>query len=285
MNKFENPIIIPSGEVSKQYRLLTPEEERDLAPKAETEKPKSSFEQRKQEIIQREREVILAYFGKELGQTIDIPAIPEEITPEQLEFWEQNQLALHYSPGIEIPEDNNFSGQKKKLDPDIYKWIQEGKISPDSIKLPQGWILVDERAKPAYAEAKQMYENDLLSPVLEDLRNKGSLTAKDPAGSRFNISHDDLNKPEVKTALAAALKVKPEQLDLPPATLYNYLGNAFYPEWGDTNIYEWFKEEFQGGSHLLGGKSNLGGLSFVNPNSSDYRDGFLAFRPLARFSS
>jgi len=267
MPNFEQPIIIPKGKVFEQYRVLTPEEETKLkldnTPKLEPKLRSASFEQKQNELITIEKETIIKYFGEELGKTIEVPPLPAEITSEQLEFWEQNQLALHYSPGVEITKDNTFPGQTKKLDADIYKWIVEAKISPEAAKLPKGWILIDTRAKPNYASGDQMYENDLLAPVLEKLRLAGYISSFKQTSSRFNISADELNKAEVQIALAETLKIKLEQLDLPPATLYNYLGNAFYPEWGETNTWEWFQEEYSGGRRLDGGLSGAGGLSGV----------------------
>ena len=287
MPNFEQPIIIPKGKVFEQYRVLTPEEETKLkldnTPKLEPKLRSASFEQKQNELITIEKETIIKYFGEELGKTIEVPPLPAEITSEQLEFWEQNQLALHYSPGVEITKDNTFPGQTKKLDADIYKWIVEAKISPEAAKLPKGWILIDTRAKPNYASGDQMYENDLLAPVLEKLRLAGYISSFKQTSSRFNISADELNKAEVQIALAETLKIKLEQLDLPPATLYNYLGNAFYPEWGETNTWEWFQEEYSGGRRLGGGRSGSGGLSSVRYGSSDSRNGNLGFRPLACF--
>jgi hypothetical protein len=287
MPNFEQPIIIPKGKVFAQYRVLTPTEESELSPKSVSKpEPKlrgASFEQKQNELITVEKETIIKYFGEELGHTIEVPPLPAEITSEQLEFWEQNQLTLHYSPGIAISKDNTFPGQKKPLDADIYKWIVEAKISPEAAKLPKGWILIDTRAKPNYASGDQMYENDLLAPVLEKLRLAGHISSFKHQASRFNISADELDKAEVKVALAEALKIQPEQLALPSATLYNYLGNAFYPEWGETNTWEWFQEEYSGGRRLAGGYSGRGGLSRVSYDESAYRRDYLGFRPLARF--
>jgi len=239
-----------------------------------------SFDVWKNKLIKQEKEALLKYFGK----AIDVPPIPAEITKEKMEFWKQNQFELHYSPGIEIKQTDNFPGQKKKLYDNFYNWIAESKISPDTNKLPTGWFLIDTRPKPQYDNGDQMFTNDILAPVLEELRKDGLIKNYKKTGSRFNVSHDELNILEVKNAFAKALRVKAEHIDLPPAAIYNYLGNAFYPVWGETNTWEWFKEKFKRGFRLSGGRSDGGGLSDVGCGSSGYRGGYLGFRLLVRFS-
>ena len=270
--EYKNKIACQVGE-RKLYRLFGTLE---VAGKGER------FESWKNKLIKAEKAALQKYFK----QTIDVPPLPQEITKEKQEFWEKNQFALHYSPGIEIKETDDFPGQKKKLDSDVYKWIKEGKISPGTSKLPKGWILIDTRPKPPYDNGNQMYENDILAPVLTKLRDEGHTQDWDGhESSRFKISNDELRKSEVKTAIAKALKVKDSQISLPQTALYNYLGNAFYPEWGETNSWEWFEEEFKGGRRLYGGYSVRGGLSLVDRYSSGDGGGRLGFRPLVSFSS
>ena len=233
-----------------------------------------------EKIIKSEKEALEKYFD----QPIEVPKLPAEVTKAKLEFWKQNQFALHYSPGLEIPQDNTFPGQKKKIDADVYKWIKEKEINSDTIKLPKGWILIDTRPKPQYNNGDQMYENDILGPVLEKLRKENHIENFKHEDSRFNISNDELQKPEVKAAIAEVLKVRADQLSLPLTALWNYLGNAFYPEWGDTNTWEWFEDEYKGGYRLYGGLSNHDGLSYVGCDSSGDRDASIGFRPLVVFS-
>jgi len=234
----------------------------------------------REKIIKSEKASLKEYFG----ESIEVPKLPAEITKEKMEFWKNNKLKLHYSPGIEIKEDNEFPGQEKKLDEDIYKWIKEKKIAEDAATLPKGWILIDERPKPQYKNGQQMYEEDILAPILADLREKGLIEDFAEKGSRFNISHDELNKPEVKAAIAEALKIKPKQLELPKYALFNFIGNKSHPEWGETDTSEWSQDEYTGGWPLDGGDSVFGGLSCADRHSSGYRISGLGFRLSVRFS-
>ena len=240
------------------------------------------------EFIRAKRELAAAeavFFKQNSAYEIPVPPVPKEITQEQFEFWQKNKLKLHYSPGIEIKEDSDFPGYKKKLGKNIFKWIKEKELSPDAATLPKGWILIDERPKPEYDSGRQMYEDDILAPVLADLREKGLIEDYEEKGSRFNVSWNEFNHPEVKKAIAKALKVKPEQLELMKYALFNYIGNKSHPEWGETSTWEWFQDEYEGGDRLGGGDSDDGGRSRAYYFSSGYRSAYLGFRPSARFSS
>jgi hypothetical protein len=72
---------------------------------------------------------------------------------------------------------------------------------------------------------------------------------------------------------------------LPRAIEWNYLGNAFHPEWGDTNTWEWFDDSYQNGTRRLrGGDSEYGGLSDVDWGVPARRRDGLGFRLLVRIS-
>ncbi len=130
-----------------------------------------------------------------------------------------------------------------------------------------------------------MYENDPLASILADLRKRKIIQDFQVKNSRFNVSHNELHKPEVKEAIAEALGVKPENIRLPRVIEWNYIGNAFHNEWGNTNTWEWFEDDYMNGQRrLYGGLSENGGLSSVNWFGPDYRHGNLGFRPLVVFS-
>jgi len=146
-------------------------------------------------------------------------------------------------------------------------------------------MLIDGREKPQYQDGKQTYENDILAETLEDLRKKKVITDFEVKGSRFNISWDELHKPEVKKAIAEALDVPEESLRLPRAIEWNYLGNAYHPKWGETNTWEWFEDSYQKGTGRLGGgNSGGGGLSSVLWGDPSGRSDSLGFRPQVVFS-
>src|SRR3989339_265496 len=234
---------------------------------AETVPSTPEFAQAKLELQKSETEAVSKYFGKK----IEVLPVPTQITVEQFEFWKQNQFELHYCPGTEIKEDSKFPGMKKGLDEDIYKRIKDGSITPDSATLPKGWILIDARPKPNYDNGDQMYENDILEEVMEKLRIAGQIEDFKHKGSRFNCSWDELDKEIVKKAVAEVLKVRPEQLEMPSAALFNYIGNKTHSEWGKTDTWEWFQDKFKSGYRLDGGDSDDGGLSDAGYASSGDR--------------
>ena len=235
-----------------------------------------------QELLAREGHALEKFFGEQ----IEVPDLPAEITPERYQEWKEKGYELHYLPPEELTKDRGLPGWKKKPNDWFYDEIKEGNLSPDSAKLPGDWVLIDEREKPQYQGGQQTYDNDVLAPALEQLRKKGLIEKYDsvPANSRFGIGWNELNQPEVKKALSEVLGVEPENLRLPKAIEWNYLGNAFYKKWGDSNTWEWFEDSYQNGQgRLFGGHSGGGGLSSVGWDGAGDRGGGLGFRPLVVF--
>ena len=242
------------------------------------------------ELMNREREALKKFFGFE----IEVPPLPPEITPEKYKEWKEKGLELHYLPPIEMKEDSNFPGWKqkpgKKFTPgqqygiEFFEAIKKGELPADAAKLSGAWTLIDTRRKPQYSNGDQRYDDDVLEPVLEKLRKKKLIGDFEGKGSRFNISSYALEKPAVREALAKALGIPVEAFHLPRVIDNNYLVNAFYPEWGETDSSEWFEDVYQSNERLFGGDSDYGGLSIVNWLDADDRDDFIGFRPLGRFS-
>jgi len=249
------------------------------------ESEEKSKEARKEfaELINREQEKLREFFGYD----IDVPPVPDEITPEKYEQWKELGFELHYLPEEDLTKDRDLPGWKKKPGELFFNQISDGKLSSDSTKLAGSWVLIDSRAKPQYDDGKQIYENDdQIGDALGKLRQQGLIENYKETGSRFNISWDELNKTEMKEALAEILNTDPQNLRLPRAVEWNYLGNAFYEHWGETSIWEWLEDEYdKGQERLYGGGSGNGGLSGVDWHSPDGRDGGLGFRPLVVFSS
>lgn len=235
------------------------------------------------ELVTREQEKLREFFGKE----IEVPPLPEEITAEKYELWKELGFDLHYLPDEDLVKDRDLPGWEKKPKDWFYDQISEGKISADAVKLTNAWVLIDSRAKPQYDNGNQMYENDdKIGNVLKKLRQQGMIENHKKADSRFNISWDELNRVGVKAALAKLLGVDPENLRLPRTIEWNYLGNAFHKEWGETNAWEWFEDSYdKGRARLIGGNSVVGGLSSMDRGTPVHRYGSLGFRPLVVFSS
>ena len=245
----------------------------------ETRRERAEF----RDLINREKEALKEFFGYD----IDVPPVPDEITPEKYEQWKELGFELHYLPEEDLTKDRDLPGWKKKPNEWFFSKISEGEFSPDSTKLTGNWILIDSRAKPQYDKGEQSYENDdQIGTALGKMRQQGLIENYKKTGSRFNISWDELNKTEMKEALAEILNIDPQNLRLPRAIEWNYLGNAFYEHWGETNTWEWFEDEYDKGQRRLnGGFSDHGGLSDVRWYAPDSRLDHLGFRPLVVFSS
>ncbi len=240
-----------------------------------------------QKLIEREKASLRTFFGYEIA----VPPLPDEITPERYEKWKKIAFELHYLPAEKMGKGRQLPGWKKKPPNSFYVRIQNGELHPNSIVLPGAWALVDTREKPQSQDGKQMYQDDVLAKVLENLRQKKVIPEFKVQGSRFGISWHELHNPEVKKAIAEALDVSEEFLRLPYAIEWNYLGNAYYSKWGGTDTAEWFEDIYEyprpkGEKRLLdedrlfGGNSSGGGLSSVALDLPLQRDDQVGFRPL-----
>ena len=273
----EGPFVVESFKAAG-LRALTAEEEKKISQggiSVEGMEGREGFD----EIQERERESLRAFFGSD----IDVPSVPGSVTMEQYEQWKEMGLELHYMPDMEMSENKNYPGWKKKPTSNINLFNavkdKKEKLAADTLKLPGAWVVVDAREKPQYQNGNQVYANDPLKDVIEELR-KQKVIGGTKAGSRFEISWDELHKPEVKAKFAEILGTTPDQLRLPRAIEWNFLGNAHYQKWGDTNTWEWFEDSYQGSGRLAGGGSDYGGLSRVDWAAPDRRGAYCGFRPL-----
>lgn len=240
-------------------------------------------------LIGRETKMIKEFFG----YRIETPTLPQEITPERYHEWKEKGFELHYLPPVEMTEDKEYPGWKKKpgkkyagVGMDFWGAIKKGYLSADTAKLPSSWILIDGRNKPdRYKAGEWEYKNDILATVLKQLREDKLTEDYKDKDSRFNISWDELHRPEVKEAIAQALGVESKNLRLPRAIEWNYLGNAFYHQWDRGDSWEWFEDVNKGlpSGRLLGGSPRSGGLSWVASKPSNQRGDQLGFRPLVVF--
>jgi len=244
------------------------------------------------EILGREQLKLREFFGRD----VHIEDLPTEVTPERVREWDRKKFALHYLPAVDLQKDLNHPGWNVKPNSWFYEQIKSGALGPRSSAMHGGWVLVDTRGKPAYTSGTQQYPDDELATILANLRqgsspvispnwqDKKAGTRHNPDASRFGISWDELQKPEVKQAIATYLGVRPDLIRLPRAIEFNYLGNAFHPEWGTTNSWEWFDDPVSGGqTRLHGGSSHDGGLANVFHSTPSSRHHDLGFRPLVSF--
>ncbi len=239
------------------------------------------------ELINREQEALKTLFGKE----IEIPPLPQEITPEKYKEWKEKGFELHYLPPVVLSETGPDGKKKWK---ELPGWTKKPEKGPEEIhsELPGGWMLVDTRQKPNYDNGAQIYPNDeVIGKALETLR-RGANPVIEPYDavpnpkSRFGIRGSDFEKPEVQTALAASLGVNVKDLDLPYAIENSLLMHMHMPEWGNTTTLEWLKDKTADSrDRLYGGNSDGGGLSYVYWVGAAGRHEDVGFRPLGRFSS
>ena len=232
-----------------------------------------------------------ASLEKFFEKKISVPQLPPEVTADKVKRWESMGLKLHFLPEEDMKDKTHLKNWKKQ--PDYKTYVDATKLPADVMTLKGGWVLVDTRQKPEYANGDQMYQNDFLAPVLEALNKQGVIkqrktdgTALDPK-SRFGLSPEELEKPEVIAAFAKAYGVKPEQITIQREIEFNVLGNMYHPEWGEapSNCSEWFGDPYDAGlRRLYGGRSDSGGLPYVNWFTRASRSDHLGFRVLVRFS-
>jgi len=234
----------------------------------------------RKELIVREEESLRRFFGKE----VKVNPIPSEITPERYVEWKEKELELYFLPDIDMTKGKNFPGLKVgPQDWFYYEEIKKGRLPKDSTKLLGRWILIDTRTKPAYNDGNQMYKNDILGPAIKELREKGLIQSFKIKDSRFDISKEELEKPEVKEAFAKALGINPHNFRVPRAIEFNFIGNCYYPEWGGTDTREWFDDIYDSTRRLSGGFSGVSGLADVCSYDADVRHDIISFRPLGVF--
>src|SRR3989344_4081304 len=279
-------------EAEEEMRKIMAKEKRrpdvtepDCTPIRLTDQEKARMETPASELMKQEAAKLSAFFG----ESIPVPPLPREITPERIKNWERLGFELHYLPPMDMTEDADFPGWEKKPRRWFYEEIADGRIAKDATMLPGAWVLVDGRQKPDYAKGAQMYDHDPLAPVLEDLNRRGVIsqsnfdeTKLDPR-SRFGLSPADFTKPEVMNAFAKALDLKPGQASLTETIVWNVLANIHHPEWGTTDTTEWQKETSGSGGRLISGRCGYGGASGVGWGGRPF--GRVGFRPLGRFSS
>lgn len=244
------------------------------------------------ELLGQETEKLKEFFG----YNIEVPPLPEEITPERYEKWKEMGFELHYLPDEKLTEERDLPGWKNKLGYSFYGKIKNREISADAMTLPGAWVLADTREKSQ--SIGQAYKDDVLAETINDLRKKGLIQYPDLRGSRFNISFKELHKRKVKRAIAETLDVPEKFLRLPRAIEWNFLSNAYYPQWGCRETREILEDAFTkvhqgyqkvpnslvGGSAQHYGDGSAVDYYTVHNYYTNYHGDFLGFRPLVVFS-
>jgi len=235
----------------------------------------------KDKIIKKQKEALETFFQK----IVDVPPIPDGVSLKQIADWEKMGMELCYLPEEDMTEDRDVSGWTERPT-NLFLFIQYGEVSPEATKIKAGWRLIDKIPKPKYNNGNQMYKDDPLKDVITELRKNGIIEQWDgkDQGSRFNISNDELQKPEVKTAFANALGVDPKNIRLFDTIEWNVIGCIYHKEWGKTDVSEWFNDECKNSRRLQGGIFGNGGFSSIGDDTSNHRGDYCGFRLLVVLS-
>ncbi|MFH0780301.1 MAG: hypothetical protein V1928_05655 [Parcubacteria group bacterium] len=233
------------------------------------------------DIIKQEQESINLFFNTE---KIIVPPLPEWITEKHVERWQSLFFDLHFLPRVEMKEDLNLEKWKDRPEKVFYDKVEDRKITAAAVFLPGKWVLVDSRNKPERKRLwinkneakllrifgvdfkkseKQQYDNDYLKEILH---NEGF-------GSRFCLNINDIDK--LKPFAADILQVKNGIVRLPRFIEWNYMANAFYPQWATTKTWEWFEDKYGNDCHLAGGHLSSGVIGWDPEN---YWSTILGFR-------
>lgn len=220
---------------------------------------------------------------------IEIPYPPQELLDVQAHLREKgiSIFEAHYLPGVVLEKYSQFPGWQVRPEDWFWEFIMGGKISEDAKRLPDMWILVDGHSRPNYDRGKQMYVDNPLAPILQDLREKGQIAITDnvkhvPRTSGFGVSLDEVEA-HVVPRFAEILRVDPERVRVPKEIEFNILGNLHYPQWGQATTWEWLYDKIGNVSRLIGGHLDAGGLA----GSRDYHPALhsdrIGFRLLVEF--
>lgn len=221
------------------------------------------------------------------GQDIMVPEPPAELfhTLERFAGLGIRGFEPQYLPQLQLREKDNFPGLKVKPGKWFWDCVKDGSIEKGADTLDEGWYLLDGRWKPNYRDGQQVYEDDYLAPLMENLRASGRIQPYRyvPRNSRFGASPLEIEQvilPEF------AKQTQPEgEVSNMSYALFSVIGNMKRQEWNDTTTWQWFRDKFEDGRRLIGGSSHGGGLAGVGAGTSDYRFDHAGFAPVVAFSS
>lgn len=235
-----------------------------------------------EEILTREKKCHQAFFGQEF----DLAGFKKTLQHygrDEIKRWHKLGLEPHFFPKVDMRTRAEFPGWKIKP----RKWYYNvanygfvvlrrrpnGELAPDKEPFGIGGsVLIDTRLKPSYRESDccyQMYKDDnLLGPIIQQLREEEKIRSSDPPSSRFGIPSSDWDR-EVKPALARLLRFHVSQVRLERVFEANIIPQL-YPymprrDDGKTQTDVLYEEFFWGeNNRLYGGSSFHGGLAFVD---------------------
>jgi hypothetical protein len=220
------------------------------------------------ETLEREGQSHRDFFGQEFDLS-DFERILNEYGQERIREWQRLGLEPHFLPDLYLAQNDSYPNWKVRLEKWYHDKSVEGKIlrsingrlqaDKEAFKLEGIVVLIDTRLKPAYADGKQVYENDnLLGPIIEELRKEGTIAAFEygSQSSRFGLSSSEWEG-YVKSRLAEKLDLRSDQLRLERAIEANIIPQLYphMPRKDDsrTNTWIWYEEYFGSDNRRLHG--------------------------------
>lgn len=252
-------------------------------------------------LYEREKKWLKDFFG----QNSEVPPIPSAITAEHVKIWERLGMELRYLPKIDMTEEKNFPGWKKKpgrrytpnksFGIEFYDDIDRIQSLPENqrnhnlqglkpTELPGTWVLRDTRDKPNYIHASQQYANDSdIQAFLKEMAKQSIIDSRAGVGRRFMLAPRlfDLSRfwDEVKLLLKVD-DIPGAVVRLPRVIEASILGQAESPN----QVHEWCEEYHESGSRLHQGfYPDSGGSSYVSYGREPSDN--TGFRPLVVFKS
>ncbi|MFH1838054.1 MAG: hypothetical protein ABH808_00955 [Candidatus Kuenenbacteria bacterium] len=229
----------------------------------------------KNDILKKEQKILNFFFNTEFN----MPDLPEWITDELIQYWNENIFYIHYIPKISLDENLNLLLWQNKPSKIFYKKINEGKLKKEAKILTGKWVLIDGRDKPIKKVSwirsndlwilqkigfnpknyfkkwnKQLHQHEYLTNILKEKN----------FGSRFCLTIREIN--DLKPFVLNFLKIEPQKIiRLPFFIEYNYFGNAIYKQWKTTETWEWFEDKFDDSQYLAGGSNSVGCIGWEPP--------------------
>jgi hypothetical protein len=234
------------------------------------------------DILDIESKYHLAFFGQEFDLT-EFANTLKKYGQHKFSRWSKLGLEPHYLPKVSMMAGDSYLGWKIKPN----QWFYQQQIAGNffckingqlqkviMVALGGETVLIDVRKKPVYQDGKQMYAGDnLLGPIIKQLREQEKIENYNPVDSRFNVSANETDI--IKPLLAEKLGLQTNQIRSEFAIEGNIIPQLYTDmprkDDGQTNTWVWYEEGFEGSDkRLSGGYSDGGGLAHVDWSRADY---------------
>ncbi|HRY56812.1 MAG TPA: AAA family ATPase [Patescibacteria group bacterium] len=237
-----------------------------------------------------------AAWKKVLGVDVEVPPLPDSVTPEVREKLKDLGMELRFIPDVnlgtlaDIKRDgvDEYLKNRQRLYPNWHKYetLTDSQKEDHSIgrNLEEWyWNLVkDEKVPFPQLPGKWIAVETMPKPKYGDKYSSSQITDELGLEDRFNVTWNDANKAineaEGNILAAAGLPIIGEQVRMLEAIEWNLLANR--EGWGKTNTYEWTNTELRDGGvsdRVIVGYSDSGGAAYAiwyRPGRSYDRLGF-----------